>query len=141
SPSFLTIKAGEKFDVIAREVAPRKAPAREPLLPKPKPVARKPAAMKKKVEKLMPPPAPPAPKAPADWLELSQKPAGATAEALKPAAAAEPEPTDDWTLVRTASGESGWILSRRVVIAIPDEVAQYAEGRRITSYFSLGEVR
>ena len=26
-------------------------------------------------------------------------------------------------------------------MAIPDEVAQYAEGRRITSYFSLGEVQ
>lgn len=48
---------------------------------------------------------------------------------------------DDWTLVRTASGQSGWVLTRRIYMAIPDEVAQYAEGRRITSYFSLGKVQ
>jgi len=49
-------------------------------------------------------------------------------------------PTDDWSLVRTASGQAGWVLTRRLMMAIPDEVAQYAEGRRIVSYFSLGEI-
>jgi len=53
----------------------------------------------------------------------------------------EPEPVDDWSLVRTAPGESGWVFTRRLFMAIPDEVAQYAEGRRITSYFPLGETR
>ena len=48
---------------------------------------------------------------------------------------------DNWSLVRNAAGQSGWVLTRRLVMAIPDEVAQYAEGRRIVSYFSLGEVR
>jgi SH3-like domain-containing protein len=140
SPSFLTIKEGEKFDVIAREVAPRRAMPRAPLV-KPKPVksasAKKPA--KRKADALPPPPAPPPPKPPADWVELSGAQSGA--EPLKPAVPAEPEPVDDWTLIRTASGESGWILSRRVSMSIPDEVAQYAEGRRITSYFRIGEVR
>jgi len=46
---------------------------------------------------------------------------------------------DDWTLIRNSNGESGWTLSSRLVMAIPDEVAQYAERRRITSYFALGE--
>jgi hypothetical protein len=32
------------------------------------------------------------------------------------------------------------VLTRRLFMSIPDEVAQYAEGHRITSYFSLGEV-
>ncbi|MCS6952032.1 MAG: hypothetical protein NZM33_04165 [Bryobacteraceae bacterium] len=50
-------------------------------------------------------------------------------------------PADDWALVRTASGQAGWVLFARLVMRIPDEVAQYAEGRRITSYFSLGKVR
>ena len=44
-------------------------------------------------------------------------------------------------MVRTQSGQSGWVLSRRLYMAIPDEVAQYAEGHRITSYFSLGKVQ
>jgi hypothetical protein len=48
---------------------------------------------------------------------------------------------EDWTLVRISRTEAGWALTRMLVMAIPDEVAQYAEGRRITSYFSLGEVR
>jgi hypothetical protein len=52
-----------------------------------------------------------------------------------------PARTDDWTLVRISETEAGWVLTRNLVMAIPDEVAQYAEGRRITSYFSLGEVR
>jgi hypothetical protein len=50
-------------------------------------------------------------------------------------------PTDDWALVRTAGGQAGWALFPMLVMCIPDEVAQYAEGHRITSYFSLGEVR
>lgn len=50
-------------------------------------------------------------------------------------------PVDDWALVRTAAGQAGWALFAMLVMRIPDEVAQYAEGHRITSYFSLGEVR
>jgi hypothetical protein len=50
-------------------------------------------------------------------------------------------PVDDWTLIRTESGQSGWVLTSGLYLAIPDEVAQYAEGRRITSYFSIGKVR
>jgi len=49
-------------------------------------------------------------------------------------------PVDDWSLVRLRDGRAGWALTRMLVMAIPDEVAQYAEGRRITSYASLGQV-
>jgi hypothetical protein len=47
---------------------------------------------------------------------------------------------DDWCLVRTMTGSAGWVLARVIDAGIPDEAAQYAEGRRITSYFALGEV-
>ncbi len=47
----------------------------------------------------------------------------------------------DWTLVRISPAQAGWVLTRNLYMAIPDEVAQYAEGHRITSYFPLGEVR
>ncbi len=50
-------------------------------------------------------------------------------------------PADDWTLVRLENGRAGWVLSRMLVMAVPDEVAQYAGGRRITAYASLGRVR
>jgi hypothetical protein len=79
---------------------------------------------------------------PADWLDLSKtglfdEPAPDAAGALPPAA---PTPTDDWSLVRTAGGQAGWALTRALSMAIPDEVAQYAEGHRIVSYFALGEI-
>jgi len=47
---------------------------------------------------------------------------------------------DDWNLIRTSDGKVGWVLTRPLSMAIPDEVAQYAEGHRITSYFPLGQV-
>lgn len=45
-----------------------------------------------------------------------------------------------WSLVRLVSGDAGWALGSRLYPGIPIEVAQYAEGRRITSYFPLGQV-
>jgi hypothetical protein len=54
---------------------------------------------------------------------------------------AGPIPMDDWSLVRTKDGKVGWVLTRMLNMAIPDEVAQYAEGHRITSYFPLGQVQ
>jgi hypothetical protein len=137
SPSFIQLKEGEKFDVIAHRVAPRSTSARKPLVPPP---AKKAVPKKKPREsaKHPPPPMPPAPKPPADWQQLSVSPPEVQAletVARQPA----PVPQEDWSLIRTARGESGWVLTRRLFMAIPDEVAQYAEGKRISSYFSLGE--
>ena len=52
----------------------------------------------------------------------------------------KPPQFEEWYLVRTAGGQAGWALARMLDAGIPDEVAQYAEGRRIDSYFALGEV-
>jgi len=132
SPSFLQVKEGEKVDVIGRRVAPRVAPA----APRPPPPAAKARTKKSKKAKVVvpPPPLPPVPKPPSDWVELSKLGAPST-----PASEPQPVPMDDWSLIRNAAGQSGWVLTRRLTMAIPDEVAQYAEGRRITSYFPLGE--
>ena len=48
---------------------------------------------------------------------------------------------EDWSLIRTSKGESGWVLTNKTYMAIPDEVAQYAEGHRITSYFPIADVQ
>ena len=48
---------------------------------------------------------------------------------------------DDWSLVRTQDHKAGWVLTRMLSMAIPDDVAQYAEGHRITSYFALGQTK
>jgi len=140
SPSFVTVKDNEKIDVLTHAAMPRTAAQRAPLLP---PTPKKaPAKKKTKDSKYsalpIPMPKPPAP--PPDWVELSKTEAGEAKEAADIAAAA-PKPTDDWSLVRTADGQTGWTLTRRLNMAIPDEVAQYAEGHRIVAYLSLGTVR
>jgi hypothetical protein len=139
APSFIQLKENERFDVLAHRLAPRRAQqTRRPLAPAP----RKAPEKKKSREsaKLAPPPAPLAPEPPRDWIELSKTPpevVAAEEEAKRPA----PVPMEDWSLIRTSRGESGWVLTNKTYMAIPDEVAQYAEGRRITSYFPLADVQ
>lgn len=153
SPSFLQVKENEKLDVLLHTVTPRTELSRKPLIP---PVPKKPKSQEneKKAPKQpkYPPlalPKPPGP--PANWVELSKTNLGQQApsdgseasgpkEQKEAAEPAKPVPTDDWSLIRTKSGETGWVLTRRLVMAIPDDVAQYAEGHRIVSYFSLGAV-
>jgi hypothetical protein len=143
SPSFVQVKEKEQMDVLAHVVTPRADAPRKPLIPrlpkKPKAAPRKPA---KKPPKYPPPPMPKPPAPPANWVDLSKT--DQPDEAAPPEEDLDdnpPAPVDEWSLIRTASGQSGWVLTRRLVMAIPDEVAQYAEGHRIVSYFPLGEVR
>ena len=137
APSFLQIKDGEKFDVLAEVVAPRVPLPRQPLIPPPEKKAPAPKKPPKKGT-LPPPPLPPPPGPPPNWQELSRTD---LPETEQPVDQVKPVPVDHWNLIRTASGHSGWVLTRRVSMAIPDEVAQYAEGRRIVSYFPLGYVQ
>ena len=128
--SFVQVVEGEKFDVIAHRVVARAPlPKRELIVPAPKP-ARK---TRKENSRLPPPPNPVPPAPPEDWVALSKERSQIPEENLPPAA------SDDWTLIRTHSGQSGWVLTSRLYLTIPDEVAQYAEGHRITSYFSSGK--
>lgn len=143
APSFFQIKEKEKVDVLLQTVTPRADAPRKPLLPPPPPKKPKTATKRApaKEPKYPPPPMPKPPGPPENWIELSktersEEPAPTDQEPdEKPAA-----PTDQWSLVRNHTGQCGWILTRRLVMAIPDEVAQYAEGHHIVSYFSLGTV-
>ncbi len=144
APSFMLIKEKDKVDVLAEVVTPRSGVARKPLIPPPPPKKTAPKPVKPPKESkypLPPPPKPPEP--PANWLELSQA-AQPEDDETGPSEPEEKEeksvPTDRWSLVRTPSGESGWVLTRNLSMAIPDDVAQYAEGHRIVSYFAIGEV-
>ncbi|HUS07169.1 MAG TPA: hypothetical protein VMZ52_12760 [Bryobacteraceae bacterium] len=144
SPTFYQITEGQKVDVVAHKLTPRKAtgPPAQLSLPKPPPPKKKPKAEKKR-SGVPPPPPGPAPKLPEDWLSLSKTEVDESQAEQKPAKPEEPPAPvalEDWSLVRTNDGKAGWVLTRNLSMAIPDEVAQYAEGHRITSYFSLGEV-
>lgn len=134
SASFLQVAVGEKFDVIAHRVLARsKLPKRQLVPPRPKPALRAKKGKKEQSSSLPPPPPPAPPGPPPDWAALSKERSKAAEETLPPAA------QDDWTLIRLHTGQSGWVLTSRVYMSIPDEVAQYAEGHRITSYFQLGK--
>jgi hypothetical protein len=73
-------------------------------------------------------------------IEAGKKKAAQDLAAKKAIEAKKPVVMEDWTLVRTKAGDTGWVLTRNLLISVPDEVAQYAEGKRITSYFELGSV-
>ncbi len=131
----------ERFDVLQSVLFPRSDAARAPLIPPASKKSKAPPKKEKKEPKYPPPPMPKPPPPPADWLELSKSErdeAAAEAGDVPPAKAAPR--VDGWSLIRAPGGQSGWVLTRLVSMAIPDEVAQYAEGKRIVSYFPLGEI-
>ena len=142
APSFLVLKANDKFDVLEQIVTPRTEAARTPLIPPPPKKVKTDRKAPQKNLKLLPPPMPRPPGLPPNWLELSKSTLPPKQELTPPDAHAEkPVPADRWSLIRTPAGESGWVYSRLITPAIPDEVAQYAEGHRIVSYFPLGDVQ
>ena len=156
SPSFEKLPPGELVDVLGHRVALRE-PYKGPVQPE-RPVTRK---RRKKIDvdddqpKVAPPPAPKAPPLPRGWKELSQSSEPQIPEAHKasgrglvknamlltkaPVVDVGPK-YDDWTLVRTKSGSIGWVVASALNMALPEDVAQYANRSRITSYFPMGEV-
>ena len=138
SPSFFQIPESGSVEVIGHKVAPRT------VAPPPAPVRHASASKKGKAKTskkappmVLDPPKPPSP--PANWEQLSRPRLPELPGYELPAA--KPVAMDDWSLVRTKDGKVGWVLSRMLIMSIPDEVAQYAEGHRITSYLPLGDIR
>lgn len=153
SPALSRINEGELVAVLRHELTPKDAPPpKQPSLIKERPQPQRRKKGRQSHTQRLPAPPPP-PKVPENWqLSLGGAgPFGSVAEqkakkdaeltARKAELIKKPVVLEDWSLVRTKRGESGWVLSRNLVMAIPDEVAQYAEGHRITSYFDLGEVQ
>lgn len=145
APSFVQIQKDEKFDIVGHQISPRAEASRRVLVKPPsKPESRdrkKGGRAERKKGPLPPAPAPPKP--PADWEELSRSRDAKTAGEHggdEENSSGEPIPADDWTLIRTQKGTAGWVLTNRIFLAIPDEVAQYAEGHRIVAYFPLGTI-
>ena len=156
SPAFAQIAEGGAVSVLAYKTASKVEATPRPSLSfeRPKLPARKAAKSKQAKNNSGRPPMPPPPRPPANWEEMwgaervesvqdlpetgTKVPKQSAAD--KPAGRQKPPVIESWTLVRTRSNQVGWVLSRNLMMSIPDEVAQYAEGKHITSYFELGTV-
>ena len=154
SPAFAKIQEGQYVSVLEHRLSPRVTPPSPPpalIHERPQSESRK---QRREKQRAKGPPAPAPPKAPDNWEDLSteriegsESPADAKARREGEAAARKleeskkPVALEDWTLIRTKDAQIGWVLTRNLTMAIPDEVAQYAGGARITSYFDLGEVK
>lgn len=139
SPSVYQIAEGRSVEVVGHKVAPMHAPAPSAInMVRRTSDTKKARAKKAKEPPLIPPPSPAGP--PNNWEQLSRPRASDLPGYVAPEAA-PPSATEDWSLVRTPDGNAGWVLSRMLFMAVPDEIAQYAEGHRITAYLPLGEIK
>jgi len=134
------LKEGEKLEVLKRATTDKNAKKMAPASPSGKPP--QPTSPAKRAKDVLP--GANTPKKPS----ASDKPVSAKASespsALATTPAIEPPPPkpvmEDWYLVRNPAGRVGWVLLRMVDLDVPLDVAQYAEGQRITGYFVLNSV-
>jgi len=139
SPSFFQIPEGAPVEVVGHRATLRVQPVSQAPAPHRPAPAKKSKAKESRLAALSLPPAP-RPLLPRDWQEIS-RPTIKDFPDYMPPAAPPPPALDDWNLVRTRDGRAGWVLARMLFMAIPDEVAQYAEGHRITAYLPIGDVQ
>jgi hypothetical protein len=70
-------------------------------------------------------------------------PAGALPAGALPAVTADGPAApamEDWWLVRSAKGQTGWIYGRMIEVSAPDTLLRYAEGQRIVGAYVLAQV-
>jgi uncharacterized protein YgiM (DUF1202 family) len=119
---FYLMEEGAKLKMLQRATLPKPVPGAKPV---------KAAAPATSVVTT----APAAPLAATAKVAANAK-AGTASVAQPPA----PPVMQDWWLVRDAEGRTGWILSNRLDVDAPAELAKYAEGQRIVGAYVLTTV-
>lgn len=142
APSFIQVQPNTRVDIVDYQLLERRPYEYPEILPPPPKVEPQSKRKKKRPEGAIPPPEPPDPPAlPPNWMELSRSAQLEEQSEPAPESPKTPAPVlEGWSLIRTRDGHAGWALTRLLTMAIPDDVAQYSERQRITSYVALGFV-
>jgi hypothetical protein len=136
SPAFARISEGGSVQVLGHKAAPRTTAApKPPVFAIPKPVSARRQHKGSESNDAFPFPHPKLPKPPDTEMAAPAPP-----PRTSPPVPQAPVVLEDWSLIRMSDQQTGWVLSRNLMMSIPDEVAQYAEGKHITSFFDLGTV-
>ncbi len=140
APAFYQLAEGEACDIIEHRAMPKPLPPGATPPPAAQPSGQPPQSGQAQQAGQAPAAAPAAkPEPPAKKAEPAAKgkkgKAGKKERRLKPAG---PD-MEDWFLVR-GKDKAGWAVARMIDMAIPDDVAQYAEGKPIVAWQVLNEV-
>jgi hypothetical protein len=122
SEHFYLLAANAKVELLARACAPKSGalPVAQSMRAAPALAAPRPAGE--------------------SMVRANARPVAVTSPPLPAKPDTPPPVLEDWWLVRSGDGETGWLLSSRVDVDVPDDVAQYAEGQRMVGAYKIATV-
>jgi uncharacterized protein YgiM (DUF1202 family) len=153
SPAFYQLQEEDRFEMVGLATSLRDAPYEVPAIDFGLPTRRARVKKSKEESKVSTPNSTAPTTKPDESTKVIVKPVPPPA-VVKPApitgkkgsSSKLPEPPpgprmEDWAMIRLKDGRVGWVLMNPLFMDIPEDVMQYAEGQRVTSYFELRTVQ